>query len=118
MKIYFWHTKRFEYINEIYEAIINSKFYQENEIVLPHKDSNLAFNSKEYLKSCDLMIAEISYPSLSLGIEMWWANLYWCKIICIYKKWTKVSKSLETVSDTFLEYENIEEIIEIIEKYI
>lgn len=118
MKIYIWHTKKFDYINELYKPLEDSELIKNHEIILPHIESDELFNSKEYLKSCDLMIADISYPSTSLGIEIWWANLYWCKVVCVYKKWTKISKGLETVCNTFFEYGDYSEIVGIIWKII
>jgi hypothetical protein len=53
-----------------------------------------------------------------LGIELWFANIYWTKIVCFYKKWVKISWSLKYVCDDFFEYTNSQDLINQIEKRI
>jgi hypothetical protein len=64
------------------------------------------FDSKTFLKKCDLVLAEVSYPSTGQGIELGWANMYGVPILYFYKKGTKLSHSLRATSNTFIEYEN------------
>lgn len=112
VNIYVAHSTSYDYKKELYDPIKKSTIYNENQvnIVLPHDNSEEQYNSKEYLKICKYMIAEVSYPSLGLGIELGWANLYGTEIICIYKKGSKLSGAFGVVSNTFLEYENVNEL--------
>ncbi len=61
-------------------------------------------NSMEVIKNSDLIIAEVSYPSTGMGIELGWANTFNKRVICVYKKDTKPSSSLKVVSNEFIEY--------------
>ena len=88
----------------------------EYEIMLPHRDEDKPFSSKEFLKSCDLMIAEVSHPSTGLGIELGWADFLKVDIICIYKTGSKISNSIKTITDKFIEYNNSDEMIALLEK--
>lgn len=56
-------------------------------------------------------MCEVSFPSTWLWIELWFASLYWTKIICIYKKWSEVSGSLKYVCKDFIEYENSDDML-------
>ena len=85
---------------------------------MPHEKSAKPFNSKKYLKNCDLVIAEVSKPSTGLGIELGWADSYNLPVVCIYKKGSKLSNSLKTVTQKFMEYSNSQELILKIEKVI
>ncbi len=118
MRVYLGHSKNFAFEKELYEPIRNSRLNNKHTIVLPHEKSDKPFNSKEFLKNCDLMIAEVSYPATGLGIELGWADIYGIPIICIYKKNTKPSGSLKVITDKFLEYSNSEELIVKIEEII
>ncbi len=116
MKIYIGHSKQFDYIKNLYEPIRKSHLNSENEIVLPHENSDKSFSSKDFLKTCDVMIAEVSYPATGLGIELGWANCFECPIICLYKKGSKISSSLKTITNKFLEYKDEKEMILLLNK--
>jgi nucleoside 2-deoxyribosyltransferase len=111
MRIYVGHAKQLDYRKVLYEPLRNSALNSEHEIVLPHEDCDALFNSKDFLETCDVMIAEVSYPATGLGIELGWADCLGCPIICIYKKGSKASSSLKAVSNIFLEYSDEDEMI-------
>ena len=46
------------------------------------------------IQSCDYLIAEISYPSIGVGMEIMLAKSFGKKIICIHNK-TKISNFLK-----------------------
>lgn len=118
MKIYFGHARiNNESINELYSAIKESPVNGLHEVVLP-KDRDSSFDSKEFLKSCDLMFAEVSIPSTGLGMEIGWAVLYGIPIYCVYKKGSKISNSLKFITSNFFEYETYEELTQYIEKVV
>ena len=111
MKIYVGHSKEFDFKKELYEPLRKSALNQKHEITLPHEKSDEPFNSQEFLKNCDVMIAEISYPKTSLGIEIGWASANNVTILFVYIKGSKISNSLKIVSKYFLEYSNEKELI-------
>ena len=116
MKIYIAHSKNSDYKEELYVPLQNSSLAKQHELILPHQESSSLFSSKEFFQSgCDLIIAEVSYPATGLGIELGWANVYNTKIICVHKPGVKVARSLQAVSDTFLEYENSKDLIDKLE---
>ncbi len=111
-KIYIAHSSDFDFKSELYKPLRNSELNSLYEITLPHENDQEPFESRKLLKSnCDLLIAEVSYPSTGLGIELGWANIYNVPVICIYKTGTKFSSALKTVSDTLIEYSNEKEMI-------
>lgn len=118
MKIYVAHSSGFDYQENLYKPLKDSELNKFHEITLPHEKSTAQFNSKEYLKECDLVVAEVSYPSTGQGIELGWANLYDVLIICIFKSGTKPSSSIKSVTETFIEYENPIDMIEKLRDYL
>ena len=113
MKIYIAHSKDFDFKKELYEPIKNSSLSKEHLFIFPHEDKDNFVNSKEIIKDdCDLIIAEVSYLSTGLGIELGWANVYNIPVLCLSKKGSKVSKSLQVVTNNFIEYSNEEDLIE------
>ncbi len=118
MKIYVSHSSSYDYQNELYQPLRTSELNRLHEIILPHENSIDQFNSKDYMKECSLILAEVSYPSTGQGIELGGANLYEAPIMCLYKKGTTPSASLKVVSDTFIEYENSEDMIHKLSEYL
>ena len=115
-KIYVVHSSSFDFKQELYVPIRNSKLNTLYEVLLPHENSREPFNSKEEIKNCKVMIAEVSYPSTGLGIELGWADLYEIPIIFTYKEGSKLSSSLKVVSSNFIEYASVEKLFFDIEK--
>ncbi len=58
----------------------------------------------------DLLIAELSYKSIGIGIEVGYAKAKNKKIIYIHKKGTEVSTTVSGVCDIRIEYEDIEDL--------
>jgi len=117
MKIYVSHSKNFDYKKELYEVLENSGLNQE--FILPHKESNSSFNSKELFKNkqCDLVLAEVSLPATGQGIELGWADAYQVPLVCVYKKDAKIAGSLKVITDQFIEYENTSDLISKLKNY-
>ncbi|MGB4965664.1 MAG: hypothetical protein WBO77_00960 [Microgenomates group bacterium] len=118
MKIYVTHSSNFDYQNELYQPLRKSELNKLHEITLPHEYTTDQFNSKEYMKECNLILAEVSYPSTGQGIELGWANLYKVPIVCIYKKEARLSGSLKVISNTFIEYNDSENMIQKLTDYL
>ncbi len=117
MKIYVGHSRDFDYMNELYLPIINSNVNAKAEFIFPHL-SDKTFNSKEIIENADLFIAEISIPSLGLGIEIGRAEMQNKKILCIYKETVQIPSSIKYVNVELLSYSDKNDMIEKIDKYI
>lgn len=119
MEIYVAHTRSFNFQEELYKPIRLSSLNNKHNFILPHEHTKELFNSKDYLKNkCDLVIAEVSFPRIGLGIELGWADLFGVPIVCVYKKGSRLSGSLREVSSTFIKYSSEEELISGIEDVI
>jgi hypothetical protein len=113
MKIYIGHSKELNFKDDLYLPIRESQLNSEHEIILPHKIYQEAsdFVTKDIIKTCDVMVAEVSFPATGLGIELGWANAFERPIICIYRKGSKISGSLKVVCKNFIEYTDKEDLI-------
>ena len=111
MKIYVTHSTSFDYKKELYKPLRNSNLNAKHDIALPHEKSSELFDSKKYLDKCDLVVAEVSFPSTGQGIELGWANVKNVPIICFYKRGTKPSGSIKAVTDKIFEYTNSDNLI-------
>lgn len=115
MKIYVGHSRDFDYMDKIYIPIMNSKIGKEHEFIFPHM-TDKTFNSKEVIETADLFIAEVSVPSLGLGIEIGRAEMKNKKILCIYN--TKMPSCLKYVNVDTLEYIDENDMVNKISNYI
>jgi hypothetical protein len=102
MKIYVSHSTAFDYESELYEPL-RRKFVAQHEIILPH-DSGADFNSSDTIKTSDVVLAEVSFPSTGQGIELGWANAAGVPIVCIHKMNAAPSGALNYITSDFLSY--------------
>lgn len=116
MKIYFGHSKGFDYKNELYKPIRENALNQLHEIIFPH-ETNKFINSKDIIKNCDLIIAEVTYPATGLGIELGWAEIFNKPVVCFYKKGSKLSGSLKAVTHNFIDYSDSKDLVKKLEEY-
>ena len=120
MVIYISHSTKFDYKKELYFPIRSGFKDSSHLFILPHEEGEGLYNSKElfFSKKCDLVIAEVSYPSTGQGIELGWADSYDISVACIHKKTSEPSNSLTTVSKKFLSYVDKEDMLGDIETII
>lgn len=106
MNIYVGHSNGFDFKNELYIPLRQDRLNLEHTFFLPHEKSSALFSSQKFFKTgrVDLFIAEVSYPSTGLGIELGWASIYSIPIVCIYKQNHKYSNSISAVTDKIIEY--------------
>ena len=116
MIIQVWHNQDYDFRTELYNPIKDSVFFDSHTWIFPHDD--IVVISRESLKEVDIFITEVSKPSTWLGIEIWFATLYGKRIICLYKSWVSVSWSLKYVSEDFIEYENQDDMIQKIARFL
>ena len=117
MKLLISHSTRYDFQKELYDPLNASLISKENEIILPHED-DVNISTKEIIEKCDLVVAEVSYPSTGQGIELGWANTLEVPIVCIHKEGSRPSLSLGRVANDFLSYADAKDMILKLEQYI
>jgi len=111
MKIYLAHSTHYDYISELYEPIKKSALAEEHEFIFLFDQKVTPGSTKEIIENCDLVIAEVSYSGIGLGIELGWADAFRKRIICIHKPGQLASKFLGIISSEIYEYSNTEDLI-------
>ena len=115
MKIYVAHSRDFDYQNDLYVPLKNSEIFKQHEFILPH-DGNNYKHERDFYKSIDLVIAEVSYPSTGLGIELGFLYDDNKPIYCIHRSDKKISSSISVVASNINVYSNLDEMTEIVKK--
>ena len=120
MRIYVSHSSSFDFQSQLYQPLSESALAGEHVLIFPHRQSNEPFPIRELLakRQCDLVVAEVSYPSTGQGIELAWAAQYGVPILCVSRIDTKRSSSLEALKPTFIEYRDGRNLIEIVKDFI
>lgn len=119
MNIYFSHSQKIDY-RKYYEVLLNLKSVELHNYILPHRNNIKQYNSLDLFKNgqCDLVIAEVSKPSLGVGIELGWADFSGIKIFAAAKKSAELSASIEKVADRIILYASLGEFAKLIKKEI
>ena len=112
VRIYVGHSSGFDFEEELYQPLKESTLMENHELAFPHNSERL-FDSKRFLREeADLMVAEVSYASTGLGIELAWADMMEVPIICVYRKDSTPSSSLEAIDVGIVEYSSQENLVE------
>lgn len=114
MKIYFAHSRDLDYQNDLYAPLRACTSLPQSDIILPHEGKDHVNNTREFYRSLDLIIAEVSFPATGLGIELGWAADDKTPVYCLYRSGCKPSGSLHAVTDKFYEYSSKGEMIQLI----
>lgn len=96
-KIYVSHSRELDFRAGLYEPVRRSLLNLQLDFVLPHEKSDRPFLTKEFLKYCNIVLAEVSFGSIGQGIELGWADALNVPIACIGKVGTKIADSLKTI---------------------
>lgn len=116
MKIYLAHATRFDFKKELYEPLKSSSLVRKHDIEFLFDRTTIPDSTKEMIRNSDLILAEVSYPSLGEGIELGWADVYKKPIICFHKKGQRGSKFVAMVTQKIIEYETADDMIKKLEK--
>lgn len=111
-KIYVGHArdKSFDYQTQLYEPLINA--LDEGTVIVPHEHrAEASFDSREVIPSCSLMIAEVSYPSTGLGMELAWAEAASIPVLCIHQADCTPSTSVTSVFSNALSYSSTDDMV-------
>ncbi len=114
MNIYICHSTSFDYQHQLYIPIKQSELFSQHQFILPHDHARDPINSKEQIACCDLIIAEVSYPSTGQGIELGWAHSLNIPIYCFHLKDKKYSSSLKFISNNIFLYQNISDMLHVV----
>lgn len=91
--------------------LVQSEVMEQERILVPQDVYERDVN---WIKNCDVLIAEVSVPSHGVGYEIGYALAIQKPVLCIHKKERKVSKMITGNPDqalTIQEYSTVEEAI-------
>lgn len=70
LNIYFIHSSKLDYNNLIYKKVLSSSVCLSHDLVLPLSKENRSKYFKDLINNADIIIAEISHPTLGLFLEL------------------------------------------------
>lgn len=117
-KVYIGHSREFDYEHELYAPLRTAKGLPQADLILPYESNSRANNTRDFYRELDLFIAEVSYPSTGLGIELAWAYDADVTIVCLARANARVSKSLYVLTDEIIRYQDETEMVKIIQQVI
>lgn len=70
LNIYFIHSSKLDYNNLIYKKVLSSSVCLSHDLVFPLSKENQSKYFKDLINNADIIIAEISHPTLGLFLEL------------------------------------------------
>ncbi len=110
MTIFVAHASSFDFRTKLYDPLRASALNAEHEILLPQEGAREEI-TRDMIRSADVLVAEVSVPSLGAGIEMGWADAFGVPIIALYESGSQVSFSIDNVVTTRIEYDTADDMV-------
>lgn len=110
MKVFVAHASSFNFKDKLYVPLRASVLNAEHDILLP-QEKEIEEITREHIKHCDVLVADVSAPSLGAGIEMGWADAFGVPVIAMAEKGSHVSFSIDNVVSERFEYESPEDMV-------
>jgi hypothetical protein len=114
MNIYCIHSTAFDFVADYYLEITQCSLLKEHEMIFPHLPGSPEIHSRSIIDKCDLVLAEVSYPSTGLGIELGWADSAGKPIVAVHKKDLIISSSIRMITQHIVPYSSMRDIGEFI----
>jgi hypothetical protein len=111
MRIYLAHSSNFNFSEKLYSPIKESELSKDHEILFP-QEGPVEEITRNMIEEADALLADVSQPSLGVGIEMGWADSFHVPVIAMNEKGSAPSFSIDNVVSERFEYENPEDMIE------
>lgn len=105
MQIYVAHSSDFDFKQKLYGPLRGSVLNSEHEILLP-QEGEIEEITRDMINGCDVLVAEVSAPSLGVGIEIGWADAAGVPVIAMYEKDSSPSFSIDNAVTDRFEYED------------
>lgn len=118
MKIYVGHAGSYNYKAELYDVLKESVLWHQHEFILPYEHIDAPKDSESIIRTCHILLADVSYPSTGLGIELAWARQAGIPVLAVHQKSAKFSNSVAVVTTNIAAYNSHLEIITILENFI
>jgi hypothetical protein len=117
--IYFGHSRFFDYEKEWYEPARSLSLDNDIKTIFPHDAFGEGIDTRElFEKGHVLFVAEVSFPSTGLGIELGYARILRVPIVCFYRTGSAVSGSIRGVTDQCIEYSDTADLQKKLGEYI
>lgn len=120
MKIYVSHSSKIDYLKDLYNPLRISELTKTHEFLFPHERSLDLFPTKKLFdnKGCDLVFAEVSFPSHGQGVELGWAFDRGIRIIFAHKPEAKLSVVIPELSKEIFSYTDSQDLISKLSTYL
>lgn len=120
MRIYVSHSSKIDYKKDLYGPLRNADLAKRHEFLFPHERGLDLFPTRDLFnnKGCDLIFAEVSFPSHGQGVELGWAFDRGIRIIFAHKPEAKLSVVIPELSKEIFAYSTKEELVSKLSEYL
>lgn len=118
LNIYFIHSNKFNYEEQIYKKVLNSSICVTQNIILPYSETNKTKYAKDLINKADLIIVDLYAPSFGLTLELKWLSKIKNKKILILSQDNKIPKKYQKIIDKITIHDENTSYIKVIENFI
>ena len=113
MQVYLAHATSFDYQQELY-APLQQLSIPQVKLIFPHLQTAQPIHSKQLIAASHLILAEVTYPSTGMGIELGWAEQLVKPIYALYREGCTYSSSLKLITTAIYSYQDVQQLCAIV----
>lgn len=111
MRIRIGHSTAYDFENQLYAPLRTLELPSGMVLSLPHDSGPEGDCTRTFFENgCDVFIAEVSYPSTGLGMEIAYASMYDVPVVCLHRSDCRPSSSLNRVTRKVIPYASKDEL--------
>jgi hypothetical protein len=103
-RCYVSHATATDYRAELYAPLRASELARRYQLVLPHEHRDAPRHTRELVRGCALVLAEVSAPATGQGIELGWADAFGVPVLAVHRADAPVSRSVALIARAVVAY--------------
>ena len=116
-RIYFIHSRKINYNDEIYLPVLRSKVLHNHDLMLPESESLKDKYYKDLINMADIIVVDLTLPDIGFNMELKQAILSHKPILALANKNVAFDEKYKKLLKNIYGYSNEEEFRDYVEKF-
>lgn len=118
LKVYFVHSRRIDYNNDIYLPVLRSNILSKHTLIFPETNANKDTYYKDLMEKADIFIVDLTNPDTGLNMELKESILLKKPILALAKRSIGYEEKYQKLLKNVIGYDNPQELVSYVERFV
>lgn len=118
LKVYFVHSRRIDYNNDIYLPVLRSNILSKHTLIFPETNANKDTYYKDLMEHADIFIVDLTNPDTGFNMELKEAILLKKPILALAKRSIGYEEKYQKLLKNVIGYDNPQELASYVERFV